>query len=557
MEVAVWGRCGVLVYRSISTVNADAAQRLFGATGRGIVWAVLDSGIDAAHPHFRRYRNLDLPGGLQHRDFTVTEGGAAPLVDVVGHGTAVAGIIAGGMNQNDGRILGISRVRADRDQSRGERIEREERGELDTITGMAPECKLLSMKVLDDDGAGKVTTLIAALKAIQELNGYGQMLRVHGANLSLGFAFEPEWYACGLSPLCIEVDRLVRSGVVVVTAAGNAGYGYQQSMSGTRASGMAVTIDDPGNTERAITVGATHRDMPQVYGVSYFSAKGPTLDGRMKPDLVAPGDHILTCASGKNAKAEEDPAVALYREDSGTAFAAAHVSGLAAGFLSVRRDLIGRPDEVKQHLLASTTDLGRTAEFQGRGLVNLLGALQLPALPATQPPAIATPSAEPRVGVPAVATDTRRRALRVMCSYSHKDEVLWDELRAHLAPLRRQGLIELWHDRKIMPGMEWEREIARELQGADIVLLLISAYFIDSDYAYDIEMQEAIKRHKAGRMHVVPVIVRAADWSGTPFAGIQALPKDAKPVTSWDNQEEAWADVARGLRSLVEMTQPQ
>jgi serine protease AprX len=539
--------CGGAMYRSISTVNADAAQRLFGATGRGIVWAVLASGIDATHPHFRRHGNLDLPGGLQHMDFTATDGGA-PLADKSGFGTGVAGVIAGGMTNNDGRIVGTSRARDETGETH------DEQSDLETIAGMAPECKLLSMKVLDDTGNGQVSTVIAALQAIQELNGYGQQLRVHGVNLSLAYAFDPQWYACGLSPLCIEVDRLVRSGVVVVAAAGNAGYGYQRAMvTGSKATGMAVTIDDPGNAERAITVGATHRDMPQVYGVSWFSAKGPTLDGRMKPDLVAPGDRIMTCATGKFARAEEDSAVARYREDSGTSLAAAHVSGLAAAFLSVRRDLIGRPDDVKQYLLASAIDLGRTVEFQGRGLVNLLGALELQSVPAARPPVIVTPSAAPAVGGPAVATDTGHRVLRVMCSYSHKDEVLWDELRAHLAPLRRQGLIELWYDRMIRPGMQWGSVIARELQEADVILLLVSAYFIDSDYAYEIEMQRAIERHKARQAHVVPIIVRPADWSATPFAEIQALPKDAKPVTSWDDQQEAWADVAKGLRALVEM----
>ena len=128
-------------------------------------------------------------------------------------------------------------------------------------------------------------------------------------NLSVGYDFEPEWFACGQSPLCVEVDRLVRSGVVVVVAAGNTGYGCEpERPRAAVAAGMALTINDPGNAELAITVGSTHRDMPHVYGVSYFSSKGPTGDGRMKPDLVAPGEKILSCAAGSFAENGEEPA---------------------------------------------------------------------------------------------------------------------------------------------------------------------------------------------------------------------------------------------------------
>jgi hypothetical protein len=131
-----------------------------------------------------------------------------------------------------------------------------------------------------------------------------------------------------------------------------------------------MTINDPGNAELVITVGATHRDLPQLYGVSYFSSKGPTIDGRMKPDLVAPGEKIVCCDAGGNA------ASAQYREDSGTSIATAHVAGAVACILSVRRDLIGQPEKVKEMLLNSTTDLGRIATHQGRGLIDLLQALQ-------------------------------------------------------------------------------------------------------------------------------------------------------------------------------------
>jgi hypothetical protein len=97
------------------------------------------------------------------------------------------------------------------------------------------------------------------------------------------------------SPLCVEVERLIKSGVVVVVAAGNTGYGYVQAQGKPTAAtaGLDLTINDPGNADLAITVGSTHRDMPHIYGVSYFSSKGPTGDGRMKPDLVAPGERLF------------------------------------------------------------------------------------------------------------------------------------------------------------------------------------------------------------------------------------------------------------------------
>jgi subtilisin family serine protease len=141
-----------------------------------------------------------------------------------------------------------------------------------------------------------------------------------------------------------------------------------------------MTINDPGNAERAITVGSTHRDAPHTYGVSFFSSKGPTGDGRCKPDLVAPGERITSCAAGGRLRAvagsADTSATAVYVEDSGTSMAAPHVSGAAAALLSVRREFIGDPDKVKEILLDSAISLGRSTDFQGRGLLDLMRALQ-------------------------------------------------------------------------------------------------------------------------------------------------------------------------------------
>jgi len=142
--------------------------------------------------------------------------------------------------------------------------------------------------------------------------------------------------------------------------------------------------------------------------------------------------------------------------------------------------------------------------------------------------------------------------LRAFVSYAHEDEGFREELSKHLRTLTRRGVLEVWHDRRIEPGQDWAREIDEALEEADLVLLLISADFIDSDYCCDIEMDRALERHEAGECRVVPIIVRDCDFSGSRFAGLQALPKDARPVKSWDDRDEAWADVARRIRRLCD-----
>jgi len=141
--------------------------------------------------------------------------------------------------------------------------------------------------------------------------------------------------------------------------------------------------------------------------------------------------------------------------------------------------------------------------------------------------------------------------LRLFCSYSHKDELLRDQLEAHLSLLRREGAISTWHDRKITAGQEWKGQIDQNLASADIILLLVSADFINSDYCFDVELDSAIKRHENGACRVVPVILRDCDWTSAVFGKLQALPKDGKPVTSWPNADEAFTNIAKGLRTVT------
>jgi len=144
------------------------------------------------------------------------------------------------------------------------------------------------------------------------------------------------------------------------------------------------------------------------------------------------------------------------------------------------------------------------------------------------------------------------KPIEIFYSYSHKDEHLRAELETHLAILKQQGIITGWYDRRISAGKEWKGEIDKHLNTAAIVLLLISADFIASDYCYDVEMKRAMERHKAGEARVIPIILRPSDWKGTPFDGLQALPKDAKPVVNWRSHDEAFRDVEVGIRGVVE-----
>jgi len=369
------------IHRSIITTKSDAAIRSFNATGEGIVWAVLDTGIDREHRHFLSgdHDTLGLPPTLGHRSFVAGTTHDDALRDGNGHGTHVAGILAGWQDDPRRKVYAATWYRTGDGDTGVERVT------LDRISGMAPRAKILSCKVLRDDRTGDLASLLGALEYIQELNRGGRELNVHGVNLSLGYPFDPSWFAAGQSPVCREVDRLVANGVCVVVSAGNTGYGAARDTAGREMRlSFGMTINDPGNASRAITVGSTSLK-PYSTGVSYFSSKGPTGDGRLKPDLVAPGERVVSAGAGQlleKARATvmlepgQRASQITYVEDSGTSMSAPHVSGVAAAFLSVNREFIGKPDEVKRILMESASDLGRQRSFQGAGLVDAMRAIQ-------------------------------------------------------------------------------------------------------------------------------------------------------------------------------------
>ncbi|HUU33712.1 MAG TPA: S8 family peptidase [Vicinamibacterales bacterium] len=392
--------------RTLATIKADAAQRAFRALGHGIVWAVLDSGIEKSHPHFtsppgqaEAVDTLTPPDPLEHLDFTPDGLDAAgnptttrASTDRFGHGTHVAGIISGSWESKDGKPQAVVGTEVRDESADGAAAVLQS---LSRISGVAPLCTLVSLKVVADTtltgavqqraGQGKVSWLLRAIDKIQEWNQHGKRLLIHGVNMSLGYDFDARWFGCGQSPLCVEVNRLVKSGVVVVVSAGNAGYPTFVVAGGRTESRYAETsIMDPGNAELAITVGATHRDSPHLYGVSYFSSRGPTGDGRLKPDLLAPGERIWSCAAGLEAQryagmkdAKGRAVRVLYLEQTGTSMAAPHVSGAIAAFLSVRREFIGQPERVKEIVLRTAVDLRRERYVQGAGLLDLMKMLQL------------------------------------------------------------------------------------------------------------------------------------------------------------------------------------
>ena len=328
----------------METIKASACWRMFQARGNGIVWAVLDSGIKSDHPHFQQFQTVDATLSKNFSSSTV-------LDDCYGHGTHVAGIIAGCAASDPTRKYRAATYFDDPAVPKAE--------EMDTPpSGVAPLAKLINVKVLDDDGSGSTSAAILGLQYIRKINQNSRTIRVDGVNLSLGYPFDPKWYGCGHSPLCEEVRRAVDSGIVVVVSAGNSGYGTVRIEDGQEAPVyLELSINDPGNADAAITVGSVHKSAPHTFGVSYFSSKGPTGDGRMKPDLVAPGEKIISCSRNWNAANEAQKYD--YEERSGTSMSAPHVSGAIAAFLSVHPEFRGNPEAIKDIFMKSATDLRR------------------------------------------------------------------------------------------------------------------------------------------------------------------------------------------------------
>ncbi len=149
-------------------------------------------------------------------------------------------------------------------------------------------------------------------------------------------------------------------------------------------------------------------------------------------------------------------------------------------------------------------------------------------------------------------TKALTKGVEVFYSYAHKDEKLRDELAKRLNSLQRQGLITQWYDRQIGAGTEWAHVIDTHLNTASVILLLVSPDFINSNYCYDIEMRRAMERHDANEARVIPIILRSSEWQNASFAKLQALPTEGKPITTWDNQDEAFFDVVRGIRKAIE-----
>jgi hypothetical protein len=144
--------------------------------------------------------------------------------------------------------------------------------------------------------------------------------------------------------------------------------------------------------------------------------------------------------------------------------------------------------------------------------------------------------------------------VKIFFWYAHEDEILLKKLKTHLRPLQREGQIDVWYDRDISAGTEWEQEIDKHLKTADIILLLISPDFMDSDYCYGIEMKKALERHKRREVSVIPIILRPCYWRISGLDKLQALPTDAMPVisSSWHNLDEAFFDIAEGIQKAAE-----
>lgn len=399
-NVSVNRRAEYAVSRSVPAIKADAARQLFSISCAEINWAVIDSGVDAGHPAFlvdptdpasgsrikatydfsdirailsrsnRRNKavrqkladKLAFQGAGSATDvaarlLAIAEGSSAdrpvdwsmvealvrrhnPSTPAHPHGTHVAGILGANWREGSG---GQARM-----------------------LGVCPDIRIYDLRVLGPDAEQTEFAVIAALQFVRHLNARNAFSTIDGVNLSLSIPHNVRNYACGRTPVCLETEALAATGTVVVAAAGNRGYQrYRLADDTSFESYAASSITDPGNADGVITVGATHRYWPHTYGVSFFSSRGPTGDGRLKPDLLAPGERIESATPDRGSDAMD-----------GTSMAAPHVSGAAALLMARHRELKGNPRRIKEVLCATATDLGRERSFQGHGMVDVLRAIQ-------------------------------------------------------------------------------------------------------------------------------------------------------------------------------------
>ena len=387
------------LYQSRKTVKADAAAELFHIDCSNITWAVVDSGIDARHNAFQK-SNSDptTPSSLaatsrvrETYDFTRLRLQMSQELDEYPAGEVIElDYTPEGIERHcqllewvrSGRMLDWERIipslRVEHNETdykppvyaHGTHVAgiigaKDSNRDSERMTGLCPEIQFFDLRVLDATGCGSEFEVMSALQFIRYLNSHKDVPVIHGVNLSLGLEHDVKSSACGRSPICEECERLVGSGVVVVVAAGNSGYVQGAAASLAIAKYQDITIADPGNAESVITVGSTHKEMPHTYGVSYFSSRGPTGDGRQKPDLVAPGEKIFSTLPDE-----------CYGEKDGTSMAAPHVSGAAAMLMARHVELKGQPAKVKKILCDTATDLKREKYFQGAGAVDILRAIQ-------------------------------------------------------------------------------------------------------------------------------------------------------------------------------------
>jgi hypothetical protein len=382
------------------TIKADAAEKVFDIDCSDITWAIVDTGIDARHPMFkatparddpgadatppptpqpsRVAETYDVPAGVaairsraanllyasidNDADWEAFKAAATVTDDPEGaprfaaaandHGTHVAGILAGGPQLRD-------RLEDSWKANVGDDAPKE-------LRGICPTLKLIDIRVFDDAGRAREFEVVVGLAFLGWLNRQKKP-RIDGVNISLSIPFAVDNFACGWTPVCVECDRLVSAGVVVVTAAGNSGFDDSRGTTSIGSGFQMISIADPGNAETIITVGATHRTDPHKYGPISRSARGPTADGRHKPDLLAPGDRVWGPVPHGG-----------WAQMTGTSQAAPHVSGVAAMLLARFPELRGQPYRVKEILCETSTDLRRLVDFQGHGLVDALRALQRP-----------------------------------------------------------------------------------------------------------------------------------------------------------------------------------